>query len=50
MHKDDVNMLKKFHKFLVHTFQEIDLHHLKPIFIFLKICASIGQDVLWRDA
>lgn len=43
MHKDDGNMLKKFQQIPVHTFREIDHHHLQPFSIFIEIRASIGQ-------
>jgi len=45
---DDGNMPKKFQQIAVHSFREIDLHHLQPFLIFFEIRASIGQDFLWR--
>lgn len=50
MHMDYGNILKNFQKILVHTFREIDLHHLQPFLFFIEIRASIGQDVLCGDA
>ena len=44
MHMDTGNMLKQFQKFLAHSFQEIDLHHLQPFLFFLEIHASIDQN------
>jgi len=50
MYKDDGNTLNKFHQIPMHTFLEIGLHFLQSVSIFLKICASVGQDILWGDA
>ena len=42
---DDGNMTKKFMQILVHDFQEISLYYLQSFLVFLKIFASIGQDL-----
>ena len=44
MHIDDGNMPKQFQPIPVHSFQEIDLHHLQPFSVFLEIHASIDQN------
>jgi len=43
MHMDDGNMPKKFQQILVHSFQEIGLHHLQPFLVLLEIHASIDK-------
>ena len=50
MHLDNGNMPMKFQKIIVHGFQEIGLHHLQPLLVFLEIRASIDQNILYRGA